>query len=845
MADNVQIAPELIVCPQCHYAFPDTHPESSTFTCRRNGCGYRWEALTETVRAVHGAARRVPQPELSVVSGASRRRLELPEGETIIGRDADCQFVIDNRTASRRHARILRRGDEVTLEDLNSSCGTTLNGRVLDGPAKLKACDEIIIGGSTLEFAVRYVAASEAPQIADHSSLIERVAQVISPRLHGKSVEIIPLASGLMTIGRDPDRDITLPDPMVSARHATIERSDAGCFLSDAQSAIGTFVNGKGIIRAKLEPGDRVQFGPFLFRFDGDRLVRILQPASFGLEARDVTKTIGTTTILDGVTVSFQPSEFVGLLGPSGAGKTTLLDALNGLRPATSGQVLINGEPLYEQYDRLRHHIGYVPQDDIIHRELTVRQALTHAARLRLPSDVTDHELERAVDETLETLQMSHRADVLISHLSGGQRKRVSVGVELLSRPGILFLDEPTSGLDPGTESHLMRLFRRLADQRRTVVCTTHVMENVDLFHKLVILAPGGKLAYFGPPGGVKAHFGIERFTDLYDRMSEKPPEEWRRLYQDTPLCRELIGGPSYSKLATTSKPRRKLDPPRISRWGQWRALMRRNLDLLRADKQNLALLILQPLLITGLICLVCSELPTILFLLIISALWFGCSNAAQQLVKERPIYRRERMVNLRLDTYLMSKFLPLAVIGAVQAGLMLGLVYLAEDEVRRFGAVVLATLLCTWCGAAMGLIISAVAANPDKAMSIVPLSLIPQIILAGVLVPVPKMNDATRFLTYPVIAYWGNQACELGYLQGATLDADLLADPVSLRPVANLFPDDDLDDPAAQLEFLSKHDGERIDRRDWLRTDLGVLAGFIIGQLLVTTFILRRQDVL
>ncbi len=292
----------------------------------------------------------------------------------------------------------------------------------------------------------------------------------------GEPAQVINLDADRMTFGRAMDRDVVLSGPLVSARHAVLARAGDGDYLSDAQSVHGTYVNGKPMIRAKLVSGDRLQIGPILFQYEGNRLVRSTCTSAISVSAGSLSKHAGQTTLLDSLTFTLQPGEFVGLIGPSGAGKTTLLDALNGLRPATSGDVLLNNESLYEEYGCLKQNIGYVPQDDIIHRELTVNQALTYAARLRLPTAMNVEELNHIIGGTLEALDLTHRRDVVIGMLSGGQRKRVSVGVELLSRPGVLFLDEPTSGLDPGTESKLMKLFRRLADQGRTVVCTGELL---------------------------------------------------------------------------------------------------------------------------------------------------------------------------------------------------------------------------------------------------------------------------------------------------------------------------------------------------------------------------------
>jgi ABC-type multidrug transport system ATPase subunit/pSer/pThr/pTyr-binding forkhead associated (FHA) protein len=835
----------LVVCPECHYGFLDRQDASDDYVCPRPTCGHRWHAGTKALKAVHVAERRRAHPELRVVAGAGALELELPEGETLIGRAEECGFRLDNLSVSRRHARLTRNSDQTTVEDLGSSSGVYVNGQLVPGPSVLNPGDELVVGGVRLEFAVRFSAeCPTATGLIDNAATIAHAAGAM-PLVFGKPGDVIPLGNREITFGRAADRDVRFADAMISNRHAVLTRESDGYYLSDTQSLIGTYVNGRSVIRQRLEPGDRVQFGPYLFVVEAGRLVRLRQLVAFGVRAVHVTQTVGAVKLLDGVNLDLQPGQFVGLLGPSGAGKTTLLDALNGLRPAVAGRVLVNGLDLYEQYDLLRYQIGYVPQDDIIHRELTVRQALEFAGRLRLPADVARAELARWIDETLHTLDLERHVDVPIGRLSGGQRKRVSVGVELLSKPGILYLDEPTSGLDPATESRLMRKFRQLADQGRTVVCTTHVMENVDLFHQVAVLVPGGKLAYCGPPLEAKTYFGIEKFTLLYDRLEEKPPDEWRREFAASPRAALARAAAAPAAAAGGTGPRRAAAGVSSSFLRQWLVLTLRGLAVAAADKSNLALLMLQPLAITSLICVVCRGLPEVFFLLVISALWFGCSNAAQQLVKERPVYRRERLVNLRLDAYLASKFFPLAVIGGLQSALMLALVLLFKDSYSKdaLGSSFAALFLAAMDGAAMGLIISALAATTDRAMSVVPLSLIPQIILAGVLVAIPEMNRPTRAASCLVAARWANEATDVSLFEGRPIDADLLSDSSRLRPLWNLYPDYDLFKPDSGRRFLADYHGQHVAKRSRLGLDVAVLCAFIAVELAVAAVILKKQD--
>ncbi len=262
------------------------------------------------------------------------------------------------------------------------------------------------------------------------------------------------------------------------------------------------------------------------------------------------------------------------------------------------------------------------------------------------------------------------------------------------------------------------------------------------------------------------------------------------------------------------------------------------------ADLTTLAVTLAQPLVITLLICVVCKDLNVINFLLVISALWFGCSGAAQQIVKERPVFRRERMVNLRLDTYLMSKFVPLMLLTAFQAVVMMAVTFAMEDVRGSSFSLLAALVLASWNGVAIGLLISAVASNGDKAMSVVPLSLIPQIILAGVLVPLPEMNKPTQMASMLTAARWGNQACEATVFDGQTINAELLTQD-NLRPIWNLYPDEDLDSDAGRQEFLTKENGHRVDGSKVVVTSVSVLAVFIVMLLAVTCWQLKRQDTL
>jgi ABC-type multidrug transport system ATPase subunit/CRP-like cAMP-binding protein len=287
----------------------------------------------------------------------------------------------------------------------------------------------------------------------------------------------IPLAGekDVIKIGRADSNDIVIADPQVARVHAVIQRIGAGHQIVDLNSPTGTYVNGERIQAQALRDGDEIWIASHPIHFDRGALTAYARPGGIRVDALDLTRLVGSGDVtLHDVSLSIYPGELVCIVGASGAGKTTLLNGLSGLQPATSGRVLYNGIDYYTYFDLFRRSLGYVPQDDIVHPELTVEQTLYYAARLRLPDDTNREEIGERISDVLATLELTDCRGLEVRSLSGGQRKRVSIGVELLTQPGIFYLDEPTSGLDPGLDARMMDLFRKLADGGRTVVLTTH-----------------------------------------------------------------------------------------------------------------------------------------------------------------------------------------------------------------------------------------------------------------------------------------------------------------------------------------------------------------------------------
>ncbi|MFC7614392.1 ATP-binding cassette domain-containing protein [Actinokineospora soli] len=393
-----------------------------------------------------------------------------------------------------------------------------------------------------------------------------------------------PVAATI-TIGRAPECAVVLTDVLVSRHHAELRQVGGRWQLVDLGSWNGTHVNGKRITTAEIGPDDVIGIGHALFRLSGDKLVEYTDDGDIGFAASDLVVTRSGKRLLDGVGFTLPQRSVLAVVGPSGAGKSTLLGALTGQRPADTGHVHYAGRDLYEAYDELRQRIGLVPQDDILHPQLTVRRALRYAAELRFPADTPAEDRERRVEEVLAELGLSGHAEQRISTLSGGQRKRTSVALELLTRPSLLFLDEPTSGLDPGMDKSVMQTLRALADGGRTVVVVTHSPAQLDLCDRVLVLAPGGKPAYFGPPGEALAYFGQADFADMFLLLDQSRDVDWAKRFRESPVHARYLGpaAPAAAPVATRQPPeRRRAQQPA---WRQFAVLCRRYLAVIAADR--------------------------------------------------------------------------------------------------------------------------------------------------------------------------------------------------------------------------------------------------------------------
>lgn len=624
----------------------------------------------------------------------------------------------------------------------------------------------------------------------------------------------IPL-SDYMLFGREVGKvQVPLQHAHVSRIHAQLVRQQGRCILSDLRSANGTFVNGQPIaMPTLLKPGDLIDIGPYTLQFTGTMLLPRSRENNVELVCRKLSRIVKDRhtgkdrRLLDDITLVVRPREFVALLGPSGSGKSTLLSALSGRTRAEQGDVQINQQNLYTNFEVLKQDMVVVPQKDVLHDSLRVEQALWYTAKLRLPADTKASEVGSALDRMLDVVHMNAHRRTTIKDLSGGQIKRVSLANELLAQPTLLFLDEVTSGLDEQTDREMMQLFRTLAENGKTVVCVTHNLANIERnCHLVAILTTGGKLAFYGAPGEALQYFKIERLGDVYEKLAEESTETWQSRYRASPFYHTYI----ESRLPPDTdhgadhlfvKPVSVME--RVESFGRqaW-LLMRRYVSLLSADPVTLLTLFGQSLLVALLLILLFGNIDelenkfvharnatVIYFLLGVSCFWFGCNNAAKEIVKERVIFSRERDFNLQLGSYYVSKFLPLALLTCLQTLALYGLVAFFCQPPSTSAKVLVYLIGLSTTGVALGLAISAWASSEDGAVTLIPMALIPQIILADVIAPLEDWSK--RLAEFAITMYWGNEG----------LRAILPQDVADLVPL-------DLDDHSAAkaITFLGVH---------------------------------------
>jgi len=720
-------------------------------------------------------------PRLVVtIAGEKQQTYTLTSQSLSIGRVEGNDIVIPSQIVSSRHARLDKVDGGYQVSVIPEAKNPMLfEGRPLEGPRVLRHGDLLRLGS------------------LDPGTMVTISYEVPGEVTQETEQDVVFGEKALIQIGRDPSNDVVIASPNVSRFHAQVERVGQRYRVEDLRSSNGTFVNGERIEGSVwLKPDDTIRIGQHRLVMGKNQIVKYDDSNGLRVDAINLNKWVRKDlNILQNISVSFKPKEFIVVVGQSGGGKSTFVDAVAGYRPATPpSRVLVNDIDIYSHFDAVRNDIGFVPQKDIIHMELTVYQALDYAAQLRMPADTTAAERHNRVMEVLADLDLTHRKDVQISGLSGGQQKRVSIGVELITKPGLFFLDEPTSGLDPGTETALMQLMRRLADQGRTIILITHATKNVMLADKVIFLARGGYLAWFGPPDEALAYFdqyrserdrraGKIEFDEIYailDDQSKGKAEEWANRYRQSKAYLDYVAMPLKDKMAPERAPtvrdpgktyQKSANTKQVSSLRQFFILSARNIKILTRDKFALGLMLATAPLVSLLdvvLSLVMGRNPfsfndgdmaqvlITTFLLTIYGIMVGGISQMREIVKEADIYKRERLVNLKILPYVMSKIWVAALLAFYQAAAYTIVHYLAFDMpggALEFVQIYITMVLATLAGMMLGLFASALAPNASSAPLLVIMLMLPQIVLAGALIPVPG------FISAPISARWAFEA--------------------------------------------------------------------------------------
>ncbi len=618
---------------------------------------------------------------------------------------------------------------------------------------------------------------------------------------HAQGEQSFELTGNEITIGRRPDCTVQLMDPQVAPTHARLVRSSTGWRVVDAGSGRATVVDGEAVASAPFELGDRLRIGPYTLSLaeNGDTLVAESDRALATLTLRNVKRTITTKKgeskdLLSDVGFTAYSGEVIAVIGPSGSGKTTLLNAITGIAPPDSGDILLDGSDFHRLLDYDRSAVGIVPQDDLVHAELTVEEALRYAGKLRFPADVTDQELNTAVDRVLRTLDIedirhSRIGDVQKRGISGGQRKRVNLGQELLTRSTkVLFLDEPTSGLDPRSAQDIVRLARRLADEGRIVFLVTHdlspaVIRQID---HLLVLHRGGHVVFFGPPEEGCEFFGVPSPDAVFMRLDDHSPSHWAENYRKSAAWQKYVATREYlvssggmSRSGGDVEAGGLTAPGRSLLSDLWTQTSRYARTKWR-DSLGAAVLILQPP-ILALVMLIVFPQPTApcIFMLALSSLWFGMSASVRELISDRAIWRRERRVGARLLPYIGSKICILGAVIVVQCVVLTTMLFFPLHlGDHGFSLPLLASVqaLTGLSGMGLGLLISSSFTSSEAAVGTLPLIIVPQITFSSIMVPIQRMGFLAECATWVTLQRYAldasikaGEALQVAYKYDAT----------------------------------------------------------------------------
>ena len=612
-----------------------------------------------------------------------------------------------------------------------------------------------------------------------------------------------PLQLGANNLGSGGGCDVILPPNGVAKKHAVITKIGNKISIKDENTLNGTFVNGNKLPEFQdifLTNSDVIVIGNSKVILYNQKLFYQIYKRGVQLDAIDIVKRVRirfkTREISSHVSMHVKPSEFVAFVGGSGAGKSTFMKCISGVDTPTTGLVLLNGENLYDNYESLKYNIGYVPQEDIVYSNLTLHDMLKYTAKLRMPENSTQKERTQRIKEVLEIVQLTEFEHSYIRQLSGGQRKRASIAVELIADPSLFFLDEPTSGLDPDTERSVMKTLQKMSKMGKTIILVTHNTLNLHLCDKVAFFGKGGHLCFYGKPQEALDFFGVDDFVDIYTLLNENM-EEWYEKFT------AIYGKETVNHVEI--KKGNKIPHKKKSFFKQLITLIRRYIKLISNDVQQLILLFAQAPIVAVLLSFVSTDelyssyddTKAILFSLGCASIWLGLMNSVQEICKEKVILQKEHMSDLKLSTYLLSKFIVQGLLAFIQATVMVFIFQKIVGSsshsilIDSYWDIQIICFLSILSSAALGLCISAIVKNSNIAMSIIPLILVPQLLFSGMLF---KLEGFAEFISNFILCRWTVE----GLGTSANLN-DLTHIVQTINPLAEVEPED-------YFTFTSEH---------------------------------------
>ena len=720
------------------------------------------------------------------------------------GRSEDNDIVLASHLVSRRHGRFFYANGKWYIEDLGSTNGLIYNNASIQR---------------------REISDGDFIRIDDGvETVTDGVLFVVSSAESTNQWNVLQTAGlDTITIGREQSCSITLPHVSVSKCHAKIVHENDGWYIVDNGSTNGVIVNNKRISgKEKLHEKDVIAITNSKLIFTSATLSYCCYKSGISVDAADIVIKRGkgkkSFVTSNHVSLNIKPGELIAIIGGSGAGKSTILNCMCGYLPPTQGEVFINGVNLYQNFDSLKKLVGYVPQSDIVYDNLTLHDMLLYTAKLRLPKDTSPTEREAAITRAIDMVELPEKRDSLIKSLSGGQKKRASIAVELLSDPNLLFLDEPASGLDPGTERNLMQSLRCMADGGKTIILVTHSTLQLKMCDKIVFMGKGGNLCFYGSYDDALNFFGVSNIVDVYNMITEQA-KQWSAKFEKT----RASVGKARQTTAVSGKSKE-------SRFKQLRVLCARYLKLVINDRQRLFLLLAQAPLLAVLISFVADGMQfeqyemtkSLLFALSCSAFWVGMLNAIQEICKERTIMKREYMTGLSLSAYVSSKIIVLGILCLIQSAMITGvfstMVGLPEKGIvtHPFLELLITTFITAIASTAMGLFVSSLFTNADRAMTVAPILLMPQILFSGLIF---KLSGATEIISWIAVCRWSME----GYGTTANLN-DL---PLKLQQEGIIIPHE----AENFFEYTTEH----------MLMSWGILIGFTMIFLILSRLVLGK----